>query len=87
MKQPPDASCSLKKENKQTAEKCKQTHEFLQDTLLYKWTEIPLYFVTISLQQHLTLYLGTYDEWWYKLYLHILKLPKFDVFFRLTIIV
>jgi len=30
----------------------------LQDTLLYKWTEIPLYFVTISLQQHLTLYLG-----------------------------
>jgi len=45
--------------NKQTAKKCKQTHEFLQeDTLLYKWTEIPLYFVTISLQQHLTLYLG-----------------------------
>jgi hypothetical protein len=59
----------------------------LQDTLLYKWTEIPLYFVTISLQQHLTLYLGTYDEWWYKLYLHILKPSKINVFFRLTIIV
>lgn len=56
-----------------------------EDTLLYKWTEIPLYFVTISLQQHLTLYLGMMngDDINY-IYLHILDTSKINVFFRLN---